>query len=428
MSGFGSGRFGEGVFGDDGPGATSPPPSVPDPSIRWQLLGVNPDQTIDAELEPTGFTLIPRHLARGSWTADAAFDGNLNTAIGRLLRPGAGIVAVANGTSVFSGPVTKFKRNRNGDVNTISVGGTDDLLTIASRVAHQDYANADTPEADHTFRTSRDDQGGVPAETAIKHFVNVNAGPGAIASRQVAGLTVEADAARGLSKAWPAGAIGWNLLDLIVKIATNANLGVRVVRVDSTHRQFQVYVPEDKTASVVFSVELGNVQGFEYGTQAPDANVEYVGGPGSGATRLYSIVADFASATAWGRIEKFNDQGSVDTVQKLATAGQTDLLATAAKFYVTVTTLPTEGLAWRPIAKADQKTFDIGDTVSAVVDGQKIAEVIRELTIDVSAAGTTIAPTIGSPTDGGPHEKKLIDALIARLHTQGLALADLQRR
>lgn len=427
--GFGEGLFGHGLFGHDDDGPDVGPSPVPNPAPVWMVRGVKPDQSLDGIITFTSLQFVPRHLALGTWTLVAPYDGNANTPLGRLMLPDAGIVIYANGKPVYSAPWTKFQLDRAGDGSrTLTIGGTDDLQVIADRIAHQDAPHALSLQFDDTYVLAQDDQSGHPAETAMKHYVDVNAGPGAVTARQVAGLTVEGDLGRGIAQAWPAARMQ-SLLDLLVAIATGANLGFRVVRVDSTHRQFQVYVPADKTGKIKFSIDLGNTQSYQYSATRPTGNLEYVGGAGVAAARAFRIKQDARSQADWGVIEKFLDQGSADTVQKLDQAGVADLAASADKFFVSATAVDTGGATWAPLAKsAAQPTYDLGDIVTAVVENITVEEVIREIAITVDQNGTTVLPTVGSPTAGGATEKSFYKALIARLRDQQQQLNELQRR
>ncbi|WP_030560023.1 Gp37-like protein, partial [Streptomyces exfoliatus] len=85
----------------------------------------------------------------------------------------------------------------------------------------------------------------VVAETAMRTLVNVNAGPGALASRKNALLTLAANGNRG-----PAITRQLNQFDslfaVLQDIANAAGLGFRVAQVGSG-LQFQVYEPVDRS-------------------------------------------------------------------------------------------------------------------------------------------------------------------------------------
>lgn len=385
----------------------------------WQALVRNPDLSIAGPIEYTSLQLVPRYNAIGSWAIDIPFNGDFSSRAARLLLPGAGLIVVVNGKPVMSGPVTKPDRSQDGDVGHLAIGGTDDLISLQDRVAHQDPANADTPQPDSTYTQAEDDQTG-PAETVIKHWVDANAGLAAIGARE--GLTVETDAGRGSTIHW-SGRMQ-NLLVLLINQATAGGIGINVVQ-SGTSRIFKVYVPADRTRAVVFAVELGNVQAFSYGADRPTANVAYVGGSGVGAARVFRIVQDAPSVAQWGRIETFVDQGDTNVAGKLDQAGRVALASTAAQYRFSATAVETGTHAWAPLASSSQEPYNVGDRVSVSVDGATTTEVIRELSVTNTAQGTTVEPSIGST---GIPEKRLYEQLEAEIRSLRAQVRDLQRR
>lgn len=415
--GFDSGLFDDGTFDSDGDGTPiipsfTRPTVVPSRDAVWQVLGVNPDQTIDGEIETATTTIIRRHNALGSGLLESGFDGNLDSTFGRLLRPGAGVLVLVDSNPVISGPVTKPFRNRDGDTHTLSIGFSDDLQLLADTVAHQDPTHALALDLDSTY-FQRDDDASGPAETVLKHWVDVNCGPGAVAGRQIYGLTIEPDIARGAALSWAARMD--NLLELVTAKAGLSGLGVRVLRRTDGGRQFSVYAPVDKTSDVVFAVELGNVAAYQYGSQRPSANRLYVGGVGIGKDRTFRIVEDAASLARWGPIEAFLDANSISDLHRLDLAGRAQLRTTADQFFLSADIVDTGAHEWAPLTIDQTRAYDVGDTVKAVVDGQEVSEVIQEITAVHDVSGTSVTPTIGSTSQGGPPEARFFQRIIAVL-------------
>ena len=81
--------------------------------------------------------------------------------------------------------------------------------------------------------------------------------------------------------------------------------------------QFKVYEPSDKTATAIFSVALGTILNYSYGSEAPVANYIHAGGDGDDASRVFYTYGDTGSMTTHGMIEKFIDASHIDTATDL---------------------------------------------------------------------------------------------------------------
>lgn len=213
-----------------------------------------------------------------------------------LLAPGAGVIFVReDGTTILSGPVANQDRQWDGDNDNLIVGGPDDTIVLADRLALP-YPPAPTwTIADYDVRTD-------VAETIMHDFVNDNAGPGAMFERRVTGLTLATNG--GLGSTITGRARFQSLLELLQYLAlAGGGLGFRVVQV-STGIQFQVYNPTDKSASIKLSSALGNLRRFRYVIERSTGNYIYVGGNGEGTTRTIVIGGNGPSQSLWGRIEE----------------------------------------------------------------------------------------------------------------------------
>jgi hypothetical protein len=391
-----------------------------------QVLVRNPDRSYGQELEYTTLELVPRYCAVGSWSLEASYDGDLASPVGQLLQPGAGIVAVCNGRVIMSGPVTKPARIRDGDLNRVSIGGVDDMQLLVDRVAHQAPSTADTLSGGNTYAAAMDVRTG-HAETVIRQYVNVNLGPSSIAARRIAGLTLAADLARGTTVTGQARQQA--LLELLQELAKAGGVGFRITQTGPSALFFEVTVPADKSSSVVFSVGLGNLQGYEYSSERPAANVTYAGGTGEGAARIFRIGQDSSSVSDWGRIESFLEDSSSDTAAKLDQSLAAELVSTAAQFHVTATAIDTHTHQWAPLVISPLvETYDLGDTVSVLVDGQIVTEVIRELHVVQNADGRTVTPVVGSAEQSGRPEQRFFEAVISEMRRLRARVRELERR
>lgn len=272
--------------------------------IRWTFLVRNPNLEYVGELEVEAAEIQLRHNEPDSFALTVPFDGDLSSPAGQLLIPGSGAVILANNVPVTSGPCVRPIRERDGDKHTITVAGLSDLVVLADRRASPEPATAAPPYDDdtHDVRTG-------PAETLLKGYVDANAGPGAIADREVSGLAIAADGATGSTHTVRA---RWNnLLALCQRIGRLGGLGFQIVQTGPT-LVFDTYAPENKVAAVKFAVSLGNVGAYSYDVERPKANYVYVGGGGKGRWRSVRERDDATSVASWGRIEAFLDARDVD--------------------------------------------------------------------------------------------------------------------
>ncbi|GGM64043.1 hypothetical protein GCM10012275_38210 [Longimycelium tulufanense] len=330
-------------------------------------------------------TLIRRFNAVGTWELDI---DQRTAPASQLATAGYGIEVVRDDgstlTTVLSGPVDHRARVRDLRRNRLRLTGVDDMVWLARRLAHPEPATSSPP-----YNTNAYDVRTGTASTILRQYVDVNAGPGALTPRQVDGLTLAADPAVGSSVT---GRARWqNLLELLQKLAlAGGDLGFQVVQ-SGTDLEFSVYQPEDKTGTVHFSEDLGNLVGFSYEVRGPKASYIYVGGGGEGTARTIREGQDSTDVATWGRNETFVDRrDTTDT-------GELDQEITE--------TLDTSGVETRlelePI-DLDGQTYlthyDLGDKVTVVVDGVTITDIVRAVRIELTPEGPQkVMPDITTP-------------------------------
>ena len=250
-----------------------------------------------------------------------------------------------------------------------------------SKLAHQAY----------------DSQSG-PAETVIKHYVSANLGSAAYTERQLSNFTVATDQTRGSTVAGNARFDQLILADgtgLLQQLALAGGVGFQISTLNG-QMTFDVYVPNDRTNTVYFSQALGNLLDFKYTRDAPSSqetggNAFIVGGSGQGNGRLFETELDSVSIGLWGRAEQFVDARDTADIATMIQRGQAALSASAEvdTFSATLTSAP------QTVYGVD---FDLGDKVSAVIDGVVFQELIRE--VDVTLEGgkaESIVPVMGTP-------------------------------
>jgi hypothetical protein len=328
-----------------------------------------------------------------------------------VAQPGHRLVVVRDGSVLCSGPVefpAEFEWNAAGgtaaEPGQLTVSSTDDSVWLGSRLTYPDPVHASNAQtASYYTLTSTN------AETAMRNLVNLNAGPGALVSRRVAGLALGSVASVGsninvrtrfepVSDALRAAAIA------------GGGLGYRVVE-SSGSLLFQVYAPVDRSGSVRFSRGLGNLRQISYQDQAPTATVAIVGGDGTGSTRtIVERPSVGATPAPWGRMEVFvNDSSS--TTADLNQSGDDQLAQSAEQAQLRVTAIDT----------ATQRYgthYGLGDKVTVeIFPGVELADIVRAIHLTATPDdGEVVSPQIGADsTSTDPRYVRQLRALDRRL-------------
>jgi hypothetical protein len=322
-----------------------------------------------------------RFNAVGSW--ELKLDGR-STLIDQLLSPGWGIEVVNDdGITVLSGPVDERRREFDASRNLVTLYGSDDNTHLAERLANPEPATALPP-----YSTNAYDVRSGTCSTVLRAYVNANLGAGALGPRRVTGMGLQADPLVGSSVT---GRARWQvLLELLQELAQKGGgLGFRVRQVGAA-LQFQVYQPVDRSGTVQFSVDKGNLASYTYRAARSSVNYAYVGGGGEGTARTVREAQDSTEIAVWRRIERFVDRrDTTDTTELDQEAAKT---LTEGKGETSVSVVPVDlpGSAYLT-------DYDLGDRVSAVVD-DTITDVIREVKITLTPDGPQkVQPSIGTP-------------------------------
>jgi hypothetical protein len=318
---------------------------------------------------------------------------------GELLQDGAGLVLHRDDSTasvVLSGPVTHREQVDDESGSTLAVAGVGDLTWLTRRVAHPQPASAAPP-----YNVSAYDVRTGVCSTILRQYVDVNAGPGALGVRAVTGLTLAADPGIGTTIT---GRGRWQvLLTMLQELAiAGGDLGFRV-RQSGAGIVFSVYQPVDRSTTVILGLELGNLRQAQWSEDAPTGNYIFAGGGGDGTARTIREGQDSASIAEWQRVERFRDRRDTTDAGELDQSITEELDQNAGKV----------GLSLTPI-DIPQLTFgvdyDLGDRVTVNMRGQTVSEIVREVSIKLTAEeGSVIVPTIGTP--GRPVLLSLIDRL-----------------
>jgi hypothetical protein len=327
-----------------------------------------------------------------------------------LLSDTGGIIVTRDGRTLLSGPITRLRRMRKGNTATLTVTGVSDDVALAERLA------LPVPEGPPYTASAYDDKTGA-AETVLRYFVDRNLGGSAVTARRLPYLVLLADQGRG-------GTVRGRgrfhrLLDLLQPLAlAGGDLGFRLVQVGNTI-EFQVYQPADRSGTAVFSLELGNLLGYDYATARPSANYVYVGGAGEGTARAIVEGGDAASIGRHrARVEAFRDRRDTDDPATLTQTRDETLAERAAQTALSISPIDTEAVAFG-------RDYDLGDRVTVVIDGEVIQDVVREVVLTLTREGAdVIEPVVGTPGASNPK----VPALFDRQRRQAQQISNLERR
>lgn len=322
-----------------------------------------------------------------------------------LLNKGCWVEFLSNDSVIMAGQIRGRKLIEDADNigGTLTAYGPSAEQVLADHLAYQVPTSAASSQGSDDY----DNRTGV-AETVLKQYVNLNAGPGALAARNsLTPIAIETDLGRGASVKGSARMT--NLLDLCATLATPGGVGFRVVFNVSGQLEFQVFVPTDRSGSAKFGLDLGNLVSYEYTEEASRSTAVVIGGSGDGIARTFREIIDTAAQTTWThRTEVFVDKRDTADVSELDQAGSQE----------SVDNGPVTGLA---IKTADipnlrfNVDYFLGDKVSVPAAG--ITDVLREVEITWDADnGPATTSTVGTATTtGSPKMIQLMNEMDARV-------------
>lgn len=361
-----------------------------------------------AEIDEFGsLDAVIRFNGASTWVLDCPIE-----VAAKGLTFGGGIVVerAEDDAPLFSGPLSTSERKRDDKGDQLLVGGVDDTAWLARRLAYPVPAGP-------PYSTSVSDVRAGAAETVIRQYVNVNLGPGAVAARRVAGLALAADQGRGSQVTGRARFD--KLLPFLQGLAVaGGDLGFKVVQAGAG-LEFQVYVPQDRRESAVFSPELGNLSSYSYSLEGADANYFIAGGTGEGTARTFVERGDSESIVTFGRIEDFLDHRNTAVVDELQQEITDEIAKRAEKVGLSLAPIDTDSVAFG-------RDWGLGDRVSVDIDGERIEDVVREVHLKLtSQGGLEVFPTIGNPGTTDPNRRMEVMRLLAWLRER---VSNLERR
>lgn len=319
----------------------------------------------------------------GAWSVSI----DTRTALAPLLASagyGIEVVRVSDGESLMAGPVVNRKRRRTRKESTLTVSGPDMNVWLRRRRAHPQPGTSAPPYNSQAYdvRTGT-------CSTILREYVTWNGGPSGLAVRAIPpSLSLAADPLAGSSVT---GRARWQpLIELLQELAiAGGNIGFRLQK-SGTSLEFSTYQPSDKTATIVFSEERGNLAEYEYESSAPKATYLYVGGGGEGTARVVREGSDPDEFAMWGRFEEFQDRRDTSDTTELDQAISKTLTEQASTVGLSLTPLDTPGQQYRT-------HYDLGDRVTVLIDGEPVQQLVTEVkTVFTDAGGLLVQPTVGT--------------------------------
>ncbi|MFB7707877.1 siphovirus ReqiPepy6 Gp37-like family protein [Streptomyces sp. NPDC056105] len=340
----------------------------------------------------TDLTVVPRANAIGAISMEISADSD-NVPL--LVEDNGLIVKTPSGSTILSGTIRTVDWTRSasdGGSGKLTIGVVSDEEVLARYTCWPSPAAAIGSQTASVYKVNT-----ASTETGMRDLVNLNAGPGALASRKHPLLTLATNGLLGPALVREVNQFD-NLLTVIQDIAAAADLGFRVVQVGSA-LQFQVYNPVDRSGTARFSFGLGNLLDANYTTTPPTCTRAVVVAGGGSSPRVCKTYDRSDPLFPGLVLEQFVDQTSVDTasvdlVAQMDQAGNEALTNGAGQGSLAITPVDIPLLRYG----AD---YNVGDTVAAQVRGGAwYTDVVREVTLKSSTGDMSVKATVGGDSTG----------------------------
>lgn len=286
--------------------------------------------------------------------------------------------------------VTAIQRDKKGGANKwVLHGVTLDRIALGGRRCWPSPADYPVDTAGY------DTQSSVPGETAVKHYVDDNAGPSAVAARQVTGLRIADDLGRG-ADVDTAARYQW-VVDVSKEICFKTALGWKVSYEAGTElpHVFDIIEPVDRSAEVFLDFEWATINAWSEVETDPDATLTIVAGQGE-LTDRDIVIRPAIEPTGLDRIEDFIDARDVASGETalLEQRGDAALAAAAATRSITVDARQ-EGSFQYPT------DYALGDYITARDRDRDLSEVKQVIgvrfTVDKSASVPKVDAILDRP-------------------------------
>lgn len=334
----------------------------------------------------TDFTVVAKYNAVGSWKLTLP---STHPLVDYLKTPGYGLIVSGPQGVILSGPTVSAKNTADfaSPKGLWEIEGRDDSIILSEHLAYPTPSTADVTAQIVAYDTIT-----AKAETAMKHFVNVNIGPTAPTERKLSNLTIETDAGLGSTLTISA---RFNKLDkLLSSIASINSLGYTVEQ-DGANRVFKVYQPTDRSSTIRMDIDNNQLSSTEYLYRQPEVTRVIVGGAGTAEQRTFVEVSNadsLAGETEWARrIEVFHDARSSQGMDELIGAGNEEL-SSKGKTIKSLSVTPNDYTTMEY-----GKDWGLGDIVSVTVNDTEIVQIVTEVGLLVNSNGLTVKATVGEP-------------------------------
>jgi hypothetical protein len=223
----------------------------------------------------------------------------------------------------------------------------------------------------------------------MKDIVYKNIGLGALSSRRLSGLQVDAD--NGYGPTTPISARYDNLLDLLQRIASPNNMGFNLWAIGGGQWEFDVFPPNDVSGTVQFSRNRGNMIGHSVLRAIPSATRAIVAGGGVGTARNITTYDAAGGATDpdWAdMVEAFVDRRDTTDSGELAQAGKETLAEGADTPSLSITTMETEDTQIG-------RDYGLGSIVTVIIRTVEYVDIVSAIEYKSSPGSLRIRPIIG---------------------------------
>lgn len=324
---------------------------------------------------------------RGEWSMRLPAD---DPVVAALAVPGAGIVVSGPQGTLYSGPVVSFAREQTPDDTEgmiAFVGESDTALLWDVLILPNPAQEPDVQASAYDVRTGA-------TETLLHQLVDLNLGPGALASQRGALadlLTMGTDSARGATRTARS---RFDILgEKLAELAKLDRIGFRIIQAGGV-LEFQTFVGPDRTGEVRFDFDNDTVARIVYEVAASGATDVLVAGQGEGADRTIIVrnsVESVAAAAAWGRKKRvMKDQRNTDDVSELQQGGD-EVLTEIGSALVSTRLIPTDSNAELQY----EVDWSVGDLVTAVVNGTEFYAPVTGALIAIGQSGVLVGAQIG---------------------------------
>ncbi|MEU3351300.1 siphovirus ReqiPepy6 Gp37-like family protein [Streptomyces sp. NPDC037389] len=363
--------------------------------------------------------LVIRFCQQGTWQILVKD----RTPQAQLLQRGGGIIVWQDGVNfpIFSGQIEFFQRywtvEQHTGAGSVFVGGKCDNKLAYGRLAFPDPSKPVGQQ--YQAKDSRSASG--PAGQALWWELDHAIGSKALPDRQVAGVDVGVNPLVGDTVA---DNLRFDVLGTkLEEWCRTKNVGYRFVHDPDRKRiVLDVFKPHDKTKTVRFAPELGNLREYTWTLTAPRVTRAIVACQGEGADRYITQKVDEEAEKEWNlQIEQFIDRRDLPLKTDPATGkpvkaktevSDADFEAAKKAVIEAAENALREGarngnFQIYPIDTEQLKfgrDYFVGDKVTVAVDGEEYTDVVREVNISVEDGGrvSAVTPKIGDQGTGSP--------------------------